>query len=302
MPQIRKSMSEKSRRKIVVTTTAIIPTADQRASKYPLSDPLLENPHDTTSNRDSKLACAESRRAAAPPLGADSAQRGDQHGLRGRTGGTSDSASSTRAPSAATRYLETSQGTISYSDLAPLLGVRVVVIEQDFDAKRYDDDPFDEYLIERIHRELCAGLVPQYAGWRRINVMVGGHEPPDFTQVRLTMREYALDLSARMAHLPEIQSEGSSFDQRLLETLAFAEGRLLCIHPFADFNGHTTRLFLLFVLRRLGLPSMDLVPPREHAAPYLLALAAADKGDLNPLIDIWRDRFVRLSLIADESA
>ena len=182
-------------------------------------------------------------------------------------------------------------------DLAALLGVRVVEIEQDMLSAQFDDQPFDEYLIERIHRELCAKLMPKFAGWRRINVMVGAHEPPDCALVPLVMREYMRDLSARIAHLPGIQSQGAEFDLRILETLAFAEGRLLCIHPFADFNGRATRLFLSFLLRRLDLPSMDLVPPRAHAEPYLTALSAADNGELRPLMEVWRDRLVRLALI-----
>lgn len=279
---------------------AIIRAADQRASRSPLTDPLLENTNDAATNSNSKLAGAESRGTTAPPLGEDSTQRSDQHGVRGGTGGSSDSGSGTRAPTAATRYLETSQGNLSYSDLAPLLGARLVEIEQDIQTGLFGDSAFDEYLIERMHRDLCGALVPKFVGWRRINVIVGAHEPPDFTQVPVAMREYVRDLNARIEHLPEIQCQDTTYDQRLLETLAFAEGRLLCIHPFADFNGRATRLFLFFVLRRLGLPSMDLVPPREEAATYLSALAAGDSGNLNPLIDIWRDRLLRLSLMDGE--
>ncbi|MGH8524836.1 MAG: hypothetical protein ACREXY_11645, partial [Gammaproteobacteria bacterium] len=36
-----------------------------------------------------------------------------------------------------------------------------------------------------------------------------------------------------------------------LEALAFAEGRLLSIHPFLDFNGRATRVWLREVIRRL---------------------------------------------------
>lgn len=43
--------------------------------------------------------------------------------------------------------------------------------------------------------------------------------------------------------------------ERLLETLAFAEHRLLYMDSFVDFSGRVTRLFLAELLRRLGLPA-----------------------------------------------
>ena len=48
------------------------------------------------------------------------------------------------------------------------------------------------------------------------------------------MRDYVLDLQARSSKL------GDALDHRLLGFLAFAEGRLLSLHPFRDFNGRTT--------------------------------------------------------------
>ena len=77
----------------------------------------------------------------------------------------------------------------------------------------------------------------------------------------------------------------------LLECLAFAEGRLLSIHPFIDFNGRATRLFLAELLRRLDLPSVELAPVEvSKRAEYLKAIRAADKFDWKPLIELWRER------------
>ena len=77
----------------------------------------------------------------------------------------------------------------------------------------------------------------------------------------------------------------------LLESLAFAEGRLLSIHPFLDFNGRVTRLWLRELLRRLNLPPIDLVPAAAAAEPpYFAALRAGDRLDWHPLAEIWRQR------------
>ena len=82
-----------------------------------------------------------------------------------------------------------------------------------------------------------------------------------------------------------------------LEFLAFAEGRFLTVHPFADFNGRTVRLFLAELLHRLDLPVVVLEPETADArAAYFAALEAADRFDWQPLMNIWRDRLTRSDL------
>ena len=99
------------------------------------------------------------------------------------------------------------------------------------------------------------------------------------------MRDYFADLNARLAALREAD------DPLLLELLAFAEGRLLSIHPFPDFNGRVSRLFLAELLRRLELPAVELAPTSPASRKrFLAALHAADKLEWQPLIDLWKER------------
>lgn len=99
------------------------------------------------------------------------------------------------------------------------------------------------------------------------------------------MRDYFADLNARMTALRDVS------DPLLLELLAFAEGRLLSIHPFTDFNGRVTRLFLAELLRRLELPAVELAPTSPaNRTRFLEALRAADKLDWQPLITLWQER------------
>ena len=269
---------------------AIIRAADQRASKDPLADPLLENSHDQTANHHPSVASAATGGTPASAMGGDSAQRGDQHGLRGGTGGANDIGSGTRAPPAATRFLETKQGNLSYLQLAPLLAARAAAIERDVFADVFHADALDTHLIAALQMRLCQDLTPQLVGIRRVNVLVGAHEPPHFTQVRAELQNYSLDLQARLEAV--VQARGRAiYDERLIETLAFAEGRLLYIHPFTDFNGRTTRLFLALLLQRLDLPRVALVPHPKLARSYLDALAAADLLNYGPLAEIWHQRF-----------
>ena len=102
----------------------------------------------------------------------------------------------------------------------------------------------------------------------------------------MLMRDYGDDLRVRL------ENASGQLDELLLENLAFAEGRLLSIHPFTDFNGRVTRLFLRELLRRLELPPVDLVPtdtPGEAA--YFAALQAGDRLDWRPLMMTWEERF-----------
>lgn len=267
---------------------ALLRAADQRASRAPVADPLLDadNALDGLDGSDRELAPPEPGGAASPPLAAHSAQRGPEHGVRGRTGEPGDAGSRTRAPSHATRHIQTSRGVLSYTELAPLLAQQAVVIEREIESGAYDEDVLDDGLIRTLHARLCADLVPAFVGWRQVDVLIGSHEPPPHFRVPMAMREYALDLAARIAHLP-------ARPDLLPELLAFAEGRLLSIHPFTDFNGRVTRLFLRLLLRRLELPAVDLVPPASGTSGYLEALRSGDRSDWAPLAAVWRDRLAQ---------
>ena len=101
----------------------------------------------------------------------------------------------------------------------------------------------------------------------------------------MLMRDYGEDLRVRL------ENATGALDELLLETLAFAEGRLLSIHPFTDFNGRVTRLFLRELLHRLQLPPVDLVPAEASAqAEYRLSLQAGDRLDWHPLMETWKNR------------
>ena len=196
-------------------------------------------------------------------------------------------ASDTTPPSGATRYIQTTRGLLSYSQLAPLLAERVLLVERDIASGTFGVRSLSPDLILEFHREIAGDLCPEWAGrWRDAEVRVGEHHPPPPYRVPLLMRDYGEDLRIRL------QNASGHMDNLLLETLAFAEGRLLTIHPFTDFNGRVTRLFLRELLRRLDLPPVDLVPtsPTDEAL-YRAALRAGDGLDWRPLMKIWQQRF-----------
>lgn len=193
----------------------------------------------------------------------------------------------TSPPGGATRYIQTTRGLLSYSQLAPLLAERVLRVERDIATGAFGAQALDPNLILAFHAAIAADLCPDWAGrWRDAEVRVGEHHPPPPYRVPMLMRDYGEDLRVRL------ENATGHLDDLLLETLAFAEARLLSIHPFTDFNGRVTRLFLRELLRRLALPPVDLVPTDpDGEAAYRAALRSGDNLDWRPLTRIWQQRF-----------
>ncbi|MFH0783508.1 MAG: CRISPR-associated helicase Cas3' [Pseudomonadota bacterium] len=272
---------------VLAWLTALLRAADQRASRDAVNpDPLLENAHGKPGleRGDNRLEKPAGAGEAHHPLAADSPGCSGEHGLRAGAGGSGNVGSCTRPPAHATRHIKTRLGLLTYTELAPHLAENVQDLEEAIFAGKFDSVSLDDLLIKTLHNHICGDLTPQLTGWRRHDVSVGLHCPPPYYQIPMLMREYGRDLEARLA------SACRSLDESLLETLAFAEGRLLSIHPFADFNGRVTRVFLRLLLHRLDLPAVDLLPPQEEWQEYLAALADADRLNWQALMFIWQQR------------
>ena len=272
---------------------ALLRAADQRASSLTIADKLLQGPE----NDDAGHPMDGSRRPLAqpvaggtptPPRGGDSPPRGQLDGDGGRAGERGVDSGTTRPPHSATRYIETSAGILSYQELAPLLAERVADAELSISDRRFADLPLHDLVLE-LHRRVCVDLTPGMAGrWRLRDVRVGDHQAPPYWQVPMLMRSYAADLEARLAGLDDQSGE------QLIDDLTFAEGRLLHVHPFEDFNGRVSRLFLIELLYRLDLPVIDpAASSSEETKRYFAALQAYDRHDPRPLSAIWRHRFAQ---------
>jgi CRISPR-associated endonuclease/helicase Cas3 len=196
-------------------------------------------------------------------------------------------AGNTTPPDEATRHIETTRGVLTYAQLAPLLAERVLRVEHAIASGSYAPRSLDPGFLLHLHAEIAGDLVPEWSGrWRVAEVRVGHHHPPKPHLVPMLMRDYCDDLRVRLDHT------AGQLDERLLETLAFSEGRLLSIHPFTDFNGRSTRLLLRELLRRLEFPPVDLVPADATGeAAYFQALRAGDELNWRPLMRVWEQRF-----------
>ena len=279
---------------------ALLRAADQRASGQAIEDTLLQEREEGNADHHldeghRALAQPAAGRATAPTLGGNSPSCGQLHGHGGRVGGRGLDSETTRLPdsetthppASATRYVETRGATLRYQDLVPLLGERVAAAELSIFDREFAAFPLHDLLLQ-LHRCVCVDLIPEIAGcWRREDVRVGNHKPPLYWEVPMLMRSYADDLEVRLADLTRNPGE-----QKAITDFTFAEGRLLHIHPFKDFNGRVSRLFLIELLCRLDLSvvasSIASPAPSKH---YFAALRAYDRHDPGPLTAIWRRRF-----------
>lgn len=189
--------------------------------------------------------------------------------------------------SSTTRYLETTRGTLSYSQVADIVADHLAVLLDRIALGEFADRPIAAALVQEFHYEILAPIVPAIAGkWRPVDVTVGKHLPPRWYEVPTLMHNYALNLDAQVAAC-------GGAEERQIEALAYAEGHMLTIHPFEDFNGRAVRAFITEILRRLDMPPIEVSVERntQQFEDYKLCLRAFDEGNPQLLREFWVARF-----------
>jgi fido (protein-threonine AMPylation protein) len=226
----------------------------------------------------------------------DSGTRRPVDGVRERTGeyGSPEDPPEESEESAeqlgSTRYFETAEGTLSYTQVSERLAVaQVGVLDEILQTVPEQIIITPEWLCLR-HQALAGRLFPEWAGrFRDINVQVGFHTPPPFYEVPVLTRLFCDDLAERLSYIRPLES----YVTEIAELLAWADGRFQWIHPFKDFNGRVGRVLLAAILYKLVLPHVETAPMEPLAKRrYLDALHAADNGDLGPLTELWMRRIV----------
>lgn len=185
-----------------------------------------------------------------------------------------------------TRTFDTIKGQLTYAELSDLIAPKLLQLLDDVTDGKYLASSFDEELVKEFHFRIIGDTMPRIAGkWRSVLVQVGNWLPPEPYEIPVKMHEYVADMQARL--------ENSNSLELQIETLAYAEGEFLHIHPFQDFNGRTIRVILSEILMRFELPLVDVTVARETPKfkKYQNALAEYDNGRISSLIDFWRERF-----------
>lgn len=156
------------------------------------------------------------------------------------------------------------------------------------------------------HREIMAGLdVPDasYVGAFRgspglelCEVAIGRHRGTPALEVAEALADFGQNLKDAVRVLDAIIPAGELPADRdqlnaVIELCAWTHAEWVRIHPFANGNGRTARLWAGFVAMRYGLPLFVPLRPRPPAG-YGKACEQAMKGDWSPTATIFRDLYL----------
>ncbi len=129
-----------------------------------------------------------------------------------------------------------------------------------------------EQLIRSLQRLIIKDIEDSQAGrYRQGSVMITGskHRPPESFEIPKLMHEFVAWTKKNVSKLHPIV------------LAAQTHHRLVHIHPFADGNGRTARLFMNLLLMQEGYPLVIIL--KNDRQKYYRALEKADAGQYNDL-------------------
>ena len=148
-------------------------------------------------------------------------------------------------------------------------------------------------MIKDAHRTMMQGLTPPNDDWvgafrgepgvENIGVRIAEHfsTPPD--EVASELADFERRVLAAIAHLDANIEPGSEPDaaqlRAILDLSAFAHAEWVRIHPFANGNGRTARLWVNMIAERYNLPSYLSLRPRPGEKDYAECADAAMAGE-----------------------
>jgi len=122
-------------------------------------------------------------------------------------------------------------------------------------------------------------------------VRVGVNRGVVSTQVADELKRFESTLQTLVAELNKLVPVGRELDAdqlaAVIDLCAWAHAEWVRIHPFANGNGRTTRLWANSLAMRCGLPPFIRLRPRPSAG-YGDAGAKAMKGDWKPTAIVFR--------------
>lgn len=156
-------------------------------------------------------------------------------------------------------------------------------------------------LVRNWQRTLMQGLKtgdPRYvgrfrgeSGLERTGVRIGPHWGVRPSDVAAELREFERKLQAAVSRFDEALPLGKELSSEeldaVLDLCAWAHAEWVRIHPFANGNGRTARLWANFLAMRYGLPPFVRLRPRPDDG-YEAAGMRAMRGRWEPTAVVFR--------------
>ena len=128
-------------------------------------------------------------------------------------------------------------------------------------------------------------------GLENVAVRVGSNYGVDPADVADSLKQFESKLQQLVAELDKVLPPGQepNLDQlaAIIDLCAWTHSEWVRIHPFANGNGRTARLWANFVAMRYGLPPFIRLRPRPNAS-YGQAGAKAMQGQWKPTAAVFR--------------
>jgi Fic/DOC family len=141
------------------------------------------------------------------------------------------------------------------------------------------------------------GLVGRFrgeVGLERYDVQVGRLPGTPAPRVAAELAEFDRKLRLAVSELDSLLKPGQDLTAddvaAVLTLCAWAHSQWIRIHPFANGNGRTARLWVNSIAMRYGLPPFLRIRPRPGDA-YGRVSAAAMQGDWRPTIALFRQMY-----------
>ena len=173
------------------------------------------------------------------------------------------------------------------------------------ESARRRDKPVVE-LARQWHRDTMAGLKvpkPEYVGRFRgepgaqVPVYIGAAVGVPHAHVEAQLKDFERRLQAIVVALDRRYPAGAGLDEdgvaAVTDLAGWAHAEWVRIHPFANGNGRTARMWANCVLVRYGLPPVVRLRPRPDAG-YRAAGARAMAGDWEPMARLIRRMLLEL--------
>lgn len=130
-------------------------------------------------------------------------------------------------------------------------------------------------------------------GLHDIQVIIGQHRGVEATEVSTAISRFETHFQKTMIYLDKLIPAGKMPDANTLDAVldvcGWVHAEWIRIHPFANGNGRTARLWANYVAMRYGLPPFVRLRPRPDGEAYASAGKQAMTGKWEPTAELFRD-------------